>query len=256
MYVGIKNMFGGTLPAGGYTVSSVIFKQIQMARAIFLRTSHSPLSSNSIFVEMPRQLPALGGATKSPRRRYTPRQKMAALALVARYMEEDGVNRTEAARQANIARSNVEGWAKLTTIFNELDRRALVKKSSHHGPKSQLKCIEDELLMYVFEMRETGMQVDYLLVLFRAARLLQSFCTKPFNAQWLAVKHFMKCHSYMYRMGTHESQRPPEEVVDKARVWLEHTRPLVTGPHRNLRYVINMDQTPVFFSMNAKKTLE
>ena len=28
----------------------------------------------------------------------------------------------------------------------------------------------------------------------------------------------------------------------------------VLGPHHNLRYVINMDQTPVFFSMNAKNT--
>ena len=227
-----------------------------MASAIFWRTSKSPLSSNPIFVEMPRRLPALGGATKSPRRRYTPRQKMAAMALIARYMEEDGVCRTEAARRANIARSNVEKWVKLTTVFSELDRRALIKKSSHHGPKSQLKSIEDELLLYVFELRETGMQVDYLLVLFKAACLSQSFRAKPFNAQWMALKRFMKRHSYTYRMGTHESQRPPEEVADEARVWMEHTRPLVTGPHRDPEYVINMDQTPMFFSMNAKKTLE
>jgi hypothetical protein len=218
-----------------------------MVQAIFWRTSHSPLSSNSIFVEMPRQLPALGGATKSPWRWYTPWQKMAALALVARCIEEDGVNWTEATRRANIARSNVKKWMKLTTIFNELDRRAFVKKSSHHGPESQLKCIEDKLLMYVFEMRKTGMQVDYLLMLFRAACLLQSFCAKPFNAQWLAVKRFMKHHSYTYQMGTHKSQCPPEEVANEARVWLGHTCPLVTGPHHDLRYVINMDQTPVFF---------
>ena len=50
------------------------------------------------------------------------------MALIARYMEEDGVCRTEAARRANIARSNVEKWVKLTTVFSELDRRALIKK--------------------------------------------------------------------------------------------------------------------------------
>ena len=38
-----------------------------------------------------------------------------------------------------------------------------------------------------------------------------------------------------------------EEVANEARMWMDHTRPLVTGPHRDLRYVINMDQTPVFF---------
>jgi hypothetical protein len=61
---------------------------------------------------------------------------MAALALIARYMEEDGVCWTEAARRSNIARSNVKQWVKLTTVFSKLDRRDLIKKSIHHGPKS------------------------------------------------------------------------------------------------------------------------
>jgi hypothetical protein len=132
------------------------------------------------------------------------------------------------------------------TIFNELERRALVKKSSHHGPESQLKCIEDKLLMYVFELRETGMQVDYLLMLFKLARLLQSFHAKPFNAQWMAVKRFMKRHSYTYRMGTHESQCPPEEVANEARVWMERTvgygsplQPKVRDQHGSNSYVFS-----------------
>ena len=131
--------------------------------------------------------------------------------------------------------------------FDKLDRRALTKKSSHHGPKSQLKSIEDELLLYIFELRKTGMNVNYVLMLFKAASLSQSFCTKTFGTQYMAVTPFMKHHSYMYQMGTHESQHLPEEVADEARVWMDHTRPLVTGPHCDLRYVINMDQTPVFF---------
>jgi hypothetical protein len=181
---------------------------------------------------------------------------MASLALIARYMEEDGVCRTEAARRANIARSNFEKWVKLTTNFNKLDRRALIKKSGHHGPKGQLKSIEDKLLLYVFKMRENGMQIDYLLVLFKAASLSQSFHAKPFNAHFLAIKRFMKRHSYMYRMGTHESQCLPEEVANEARVWMDHNRPLVTRPHHNLRYVINLDQTPVFFFDECKENTQ
>ena len=50
----------------------------------------SPLFGNSIFVEMPRQMPTIGGTTK--------------FCLGAnRYMEEEDVCQTEAARQANIA---------------------------------------------------------------------------------------------------------------------------------------------------------
>ena len=103
------------------------------------------------------------------------------------------------------------------------------------------------MLLYIFELRETGMQIDYLLMLFKAASLLQSFRAKSFSVQYMAVTRFMKHHSYTYQMGTHESQRLLEEVADEARVWMDHTRLLVTGPHRDLRYVINMDQTPVFF---------
>jgi hypothetical protein len=107
---------------------------------------------------------------------------------------------------------------KLTTIFNKLDRRAPTKKSGNHGPEGQLNSIGDELLLYVFEMRKTGMQINYLLVLFKTASLSQSFCTKSFNTQNLAIKCFIKRHSYTYRMGTNESKCLPEEVTNEAAV--------------------------------------
>jgi hypothetical protein len=33
-------------------------------------------------------------------------------------------------------------------------------------------------------------------------------------------------------------------------------RQIVEGPHRNRHIIINMDQTPVYFTMNAKRMLE
>ena len=99
------------------------------------------------------------------------------------------------------------------------------------------------------------MNVNYVLMLFKAASLSQSFCTKAFSAQYMAMACSMKHHLYNYRMGTHKSQRLPEEVADKGHAWMDHICPLVTGPHRSLRYVIDMDQTPVLFLMNAKKHL-
>jgi hypothetical protein len=37
---------------------------------------------------------------------------------------------------------------------------------------------------------------------------------------------------------------------------MEMIRPMVTAPNRNQRFIINMDQTPVFFSMSEGTTLE
>jgi hypothetical protein len=160
------------------------------------------------------------------------------LALIARYVEEDGVCPTEAARRANIARQNIEKLSKLTTEFKELRGRDGRKKSSNTGLYFQLEPIKDNLLHYVFELRETGMVVDYILVLFKAASLLSSFRAKSYDAQMKAVECFMKSMGYRYRMGTHECQRPPEKLTNDAREWMEHIRQLITGPHRCWRYVI------------------
>ena len=57
-------------------------------------------------------------------------------------------------------------------------------------------------------------------------------------------------------MGTHTLQRVPAEVESKALDFMLFMRRIVFGANRDRRYVINMDQTPVYFSMNAKCTLE
>ena len=73
------------------------------------------------------------------------------------------------------------------------------------------------MLIYIFKMHKTGMNVDYVLVLFKVASLSQSFCAKSFSTQYMAVTRFMKRHSYTYRLGTQVSQHLPEEVADEVR---------------------------------------
>jgi hypothetical protein len=57
-------------------------------------------------------------------------------------------------------------------------------------------------------------------------------------------------------MGTHVAQRDPDEVRGEAGDYMNSVRPLLEGDHRDRRFILNMDQTPVYFSMNPKKTLE
>ena len=44
-------------------------------------------------------------------------------------------------------------------------------------------------------------------------------------------------------------------MVDEAKHFVSRITPLLTSPNRDQRYIINMDQTPVFFSMVPNKTL-
>ena len=57
-------------------------------------------------------------------------------------------------------------------------------------------------------------------------------------------------------MGMHTSQRVPAKVKSKALDFMLFMRHIVFSMNRDRCFVINMDQTPVYFLMNAKRTLE
>ena len=57
-------------------------------------------------------------------------------------------------------------------------------------------------------------------------------------------------------MGTHTLQRMPAEVESKALNFMLFMRRIIFCANRDRHFVINMDQTPVYFSINAKRTLE
>jgi hypothetical protein len=67
-----------------------------------------------------------------------------------------------------------------------------------------------------------------------------------------AVRRLNSKYGLVYRATTNESQRLPSEVREEALGYVEAVRPRLVGRHED--YIINMDQTPVFFSMTAKKT--
>ncbi len=57
-------------------------------------------------------------------------------------------------------------------------------------------------------------------------------------------------------MGMHTLQRVPAKVKSKALDFMVFMRRIIFGANCDWLFVINMDQTPVYFSMNAKRTLE
>jgi len=124
------------------------------------------------------------------------------------------------------------------------------------GPASQLKAIKDGLLRYIFEKREQGIKIKVFTVVLRASFMLPKFRKKSFTACCSCVKCFMHAHSFSYRMGTHMSQQPPAEVESKAFDFMRFMCVIVSGGNRDRHFILNMDQTPVYFSMSSKRTLE
>ena len=130
------------------------------------------------------------------------------------------------------------------------------KKVNCAGPLGQLKPLKNSLLRYVFEQCEQGINVSILALVVKALSLLPIFNEKHFVARVSAVKRFVRAHSLVYCMGTHVSQRKPDEVAAESSDYMDLMRQIVEGPHRDRCFIINMDQTPVYFTMNAKRMLE
>jgi hypothetical protein len=57
-------------------------------------------------------------------------------------------------------------------------------------------------------------------------------------------------------MATHVAQRPPEQVYEKAKGHLEVMVPIVNDINRSPAFTLNMDQTPMWYAMTPKTTIE
>ncbi len=130
------------------------------------------------------------------------------------------------------------------------------KKVNVAGLPSQLEGIKEPLLCYIFKMREQGVVINTWRVALRASYLLPEFREQSFTTQCNAVKCWLVSHSMRYRMGTHTAQRTLAEVQSEAHNFMAYMCRTVLGSSRDRHFIVNMDQTPVYFLMSAKRTLE
>jgi hypothetical protein len=129
-------------------------------------------------------------------------------------------------------------------------------KSTAKGPTSVLAPIKHDLLKFIFELREEGFAVSISAVVVRASQLMSEFQRKSSRARYQSVRRWIRKHSLVHRMGTHESQRSPSETAGLAQDYVQLLRPRLVQSNRHQDFILNMDQTPVPFTFNAKRTLE
>ncbi len=188
--------------------------------------------------------------------RYTAQHKLALLMMVKRLQNEEGISLCKSTERVQVSALLLTRWAELFSLCNDPIKALLkIKKNSiHPSPLGQLKPLEEALLQYIFEQWEQGIKISTLSIVVVASNLSTEFGEKDFVARCSAVKSFVHAHSLVYRMGMHVCQHKPEEVEAEASDFMRLIRPF--GPHCNRRFILNMDQTPVYFLMSTKKMLE
>ena len=196
--------------------------------------------------------------SKKRRRRFTIQEKASLIRTVERLMAQHGMTRREACEDLNINSGMHWRWAREFNTMLEAKSSNIRAKSIHRGKDSCLTEHKEQLLQFIFELREQGMAVSVQMVALRGAQISEQFQGKSRCAQYHSARRFIRSQGLVFRLGTNESQRLPAEVAAEALDYIQNVaRPKVSqGGGRHEDFILNMDQTPIPFTYNARKTIE
>ena len=167
---------------------------------------------------------------------------------------EKGLSLWEASKSINISHKQILDWKKQAgKMKNKNNQHA---KSLGDGVTSFLCLYTDNLLSFIFEMRETGMAVSVNSIVLKALQLSREFREKTYTARHSAMCRFINVHGFVHWMATHLSQCQPSEMEEITADFVCVTREKLQMSCRDEAYIINMVQTPVPFSYDPKTTIE
>ena len=192
-----------------------------------------------------------GGMKK--RRRFTLQEKLLYLQVVE-WKVDKGISLWEASKSINISHKQILNWKKQSEKMKGKSNQHA--KSLGDGVQSFLSPYTDRLLSFIFEMRETGMAVLVNSIVLKVSQLSRQFREKSMTVRHSAIRRFINVHGFLHWMGTHLSQRQPSEMEEIAADFICVTQEKLQMSCRDEAYIINMDQTPVPFLYDPKKTIE
>jgi hypothetical protein len=79
------------------------------------------------------------------------------------------------------------------------------------------------------------------------------FRNKADRTQGQAVRRFVASHGIVHKVDTHQSQESAALMQVEASKWIEKVRPLLKASNRDERFIISMEQTPIYFFPNHLK---
>ena len=163
-----------------------------------------------------------------------------------------GISQRKACEEVNLAPKQFRTWQKTR---EELSLKNPLAKSLDDGRESIQLPYTQALLRFIFENHEEGVEVTVPLIAIKARELSSEFRTKSRNAQLKSTTRFVKKHELVYRIGTNVCQRSPDSMRSEAADFMIDARLIVNQPTRHQDFIINMDQTPVYFTLQRGKTL-
>ena len=156
----------------------------------------------------------------------------------------------------SVAPSNLHAWKRNIKMLKEA---VMSKKSSNKtlnkGNPTSLHHIKDVIMEWINRKREKGMALSTRMVILQVSRMDPTFRDKKIRSKYSIVQRFLRTNKVSIRRKTHEAQKHPQETQDLAEKFIVSMRPFLLQSNQDKRFIINMDQTPIFFSMVPNTTL-
>ena len=128
-------------------------------------------------------------------------------------------------------------------------------RSAAEGKPSILKPVEQDLLQFIFELHEQGIGVAVAMVMNEACHLIPCLWLKTRKAQVSIVCRFIRKHNFVHCCVTHKSQKLSAEMEEEAIEFVHRMKEYLDVPNRNKDFILNMDQTAVYYSSTPRTTI-
>ena len=156
------------------------------------------------------------------------------------------------ARSFEVAPSQIRIWRAKVVQLAQTKRS---KKSLATGRKGRLNDHEEVLMDWAFNLRNAGHGLTYWHLVAKAAEVCDGFGNLTKSQQYHSVRRLCMRNCFLQRRFTHIGQRLPQETEEESQQWLQVMRPIVGAPNVEKKFVLNMDQTPMYLSMAPVSTL-
>ena len=149
-----------------------------------------------------------------------------------------------------VAPSNLHAWKRNIKMLKEA---VMSKKSSNKtlnkGNPTLLHHIKDAIMEWINVKCEKGLALSTKMVILQVSRMDPTFCDKKTRSRYSIIRHFLRMNKVSIRRKTHEAQKHLWETQDLLEKFVITMHPFLSQSNRDKRFIINMDQTPIFFSM-------
>ena len=100
-----------------------------------------------------------------------------------------------------------------------------------------------------------GFSVSHHVVIMKASKIMPKSSTKSEYAKYAAMRCLFDSHNLVYHLGTPLSQKPQMLAHADSVGFVATIHRFLYGPSHDPKFILNMDQTHMFYSIHEKRIL-